>query len=131
MSGQHPKKDDIIKNPENYDEMITKLKEREDEQIKRMLEKWDAASLEDLKAIANKAITSRALRTSTEHKPLKDRTVLVDPKSEDVNKLKQTIEKETTELAKRVLNELRGYPSLASKLKGRIKPPESPPSNHK
>lgn len=119
----HRKEEEIIEYPENYEEMVKKLQEREDEQLQRVLAKRNAKSEEELREIAGSAIAKRQLRTSKEHKPLKDRKILTEAKSEDVAKLRERLEKETSELAKEVLKQLPGQlPTLKGKLKGRVKP---------
>jgi len=123
MGGDVHRKEEIIEYPENYQEMVDKLKEREDEQLQRVLAKRKADDPDELIEIAGKAIVKRQLRTSGEHKSLKDLTVLREPKSEEVTKLREKLDKETTELAKQVLTQLPGeLPTLKGKLKGRVKP---------
>lgn len=114
---------DIIEFPENYKEMIEKLKEREDEQLQRIYAKRKAETEDELKEIAKKGIVTRMHRTSGEHKTVKDLTILREPKSPEVAELRTKLDKETTDLAKRVLTELPGQLStLTKKLKGRVKP---------
>ncbi len=122
-SGDVHRKEEIIEYPENYEEMVKKLQEREDEQLQRVMAKRNVKSEEELREIAGGAIAKRQLRTSKDHKPLKDRKILTEAKSEDVAKLRERLEKETTELAKEVLKQLPAQlPSLRGKLKGRVKP---------
>lgn len=122
-SGDVHRKEEIIEYPENYEEMVKKLQEREDEQLQRVMAKRNVKSEEELREIAGGAIAKRQIRTSKDHKPLKDRKILTEAKSEDVAKLRERLEKETTELAKEVLKQLPAQlPSLRGKLKGRVKP---------
>ncbi len=114
--------------PENYDEMVTKLKEREDEQLKKVLAKRKAETEEELKEIAGKAIVTRQLRTG-EHKSLKDLTVITEPKSPEVAAMRNRLDKETTDLAQQVLKLKPEHPGLASKLKGRVKLDNTPDSD--
>lgn len=120
--GAPTRKDEVIEYPENYEEMITKLREREQEQMKRALQKKNAETSDELQDIAGKSITKRQLRTSSEHKSLRDSTVIVDPKSEDVNKLREALSRETDELARHILTNIppSQLSSLQKKLKGRI-----------
>jgi spore germination cell wall hydrolase CwlJ-like protein len=123
MSSGDDQREDIIEYPENYEEMVKKLQEREDEQLQRVMAKRNVNSEEELRDVAGTAIAKRQLRTSKDHKPLKDRKVLTEAKSEDVAKLRERLEKETSDLAKEVLNQLPSQlPSLQRKLKGRVKP---------
>ncbi|MCH9627965.1 MAG: hypothetical protein S4CHLAM2_16140 [Chlamydiales bacterium] len=102
----------IIKNPENYDEMVTKLKEREDEQLKKVLAKRKAETEDELIDIAGKAIVKRQLRTG-EHKSLKDRTVITEPKSPEVAEMRKRLNKEITDLAQRTLRFTPEQPGLS------------------
>lgn len=114
---------EVIEFPENYKEMIEKLKEREDEQLQRIYSKRKAETEAELKEIAKMGIVTRMNRTSGEHKTVKDLTILREPKSPEVAELRNKLDKETTDLAKRVLTELPGQLStLSNKLKGRVKP---------
>lgn len=117
---------EVIEFPENYEDMIEKLREREDELLQRALAKRKADTAEELKKIASTTIVRRQLRSSGEHSSLKDRTVLKEPKSEEVNKLRDQLEKETAKLAEAVLAHFADLPnqlsSLKKKLKGRVRP---------
>lgn len=113
----------IIEYPENYKEMVEKLQEREEEQLKKVLAKRKAESTDELKEIAGKAIAKRMVRTSKEHKPLKDRTIITEAKSNEVGELKKQLNEELTSLAQEVFKKLPGeLPSLSKKLQGRVKP---------
>lgn len=116
-------KEDVVEYPENYEEMVQKLKEREDEQLQKVLAKRKAQTREELEEIAKRSIVKRQLRQVGDHKTLKNQVVLKEPKSEDVLKLREKLDEETTELAKQVLTKipLQYQPSLTKKLKGRIK----------
>jgi hypothetical protein len=119
---------EIIEFPENYEEMVKKLHERDEENLKRVLEKRKAETEKDLEDIASKAIVTRALRAASEHKPLKDRTVLREAKSEDIHELKKKLNEEINAIGQRILKELPKdiVPSLEEKviglkeLKGRV-----------
>ncbi len=96
----------IIRDAENQKEMIEKLEARYEEQLKKVLERRNATTEEELIKEAGSRITKRQDRTSGDHKALKDRTVLVNPASKDIENLRKTLDKETAEVAKRVLSEL-------------------------
>lgn len=117
----------IIRDPENWEEMKKKYLEREQEQLDKVLTRRKAESKTELEEIASKAIATRALRAGGDHKPLKDRTVLKEAKSEDILDLKKQLNEEITQIGRRILKELPNeVPSLEKKvvglreLKGRI-----------
>ncbi|NGX60874.1 MAG: hypothetical protein K940chlam9_00348 [Chlamydiae bacterium] len=120
-------RDEIIEYPENWDDMVKKHKEREEEAIQRMMHKRKVEDPMELLKIASEAIATRQGRTAREHRPLKDWTIKIDAESEQVNQLKMKLDKETTELAQKILSELpqQQYPELRNKLKGRISPPST------
>lgn len=110
-------KKEVLVNPENWDDMVKKYQEREDEQVKRQLEKKGVASPEDLEHVAKDALNKRALRS--EHQTLKDRAVLVKPKSPEIESLRKQIDSEITTFTREVLKQkpsLSGHPAL----KGRV-----------
>jgi hypothetical protein len=129
------KESEIKKYPDNWDEMVKKLQEREDEQLKKVLARRKAETEAELEELSNKAIVKRALRAASDHRPLKDRTILQKPKTPEIENLREALHKEieaTTEaIGQRVLKE---FPSLEnkvpglSKLKGRITPKGPAPS---
>ena len=107
--------------------MKKKFLEREEENLKRALERRKAETEQELEDIANKAITTRAHRAASEHKPLKDRTILREAKSEDIQELKKKLSEEINAIGLRILKELpQEVPSLEEKviglkqLKGRV-----------
>jgi len=110
---------DIIEYPENYEEMKKKYLEREEEKLKTVLARRKAESAQDLEGIATKAITTRALRAASEHRPLKDRTILREAKSEDIQDLKKKLNEEINTIGHRILKELpKEVPSLEEKVIG-------------
>ncbi len=111
--------DEIIVNPENWEEMKKKYLEREEEQIQKVLARRKAESQHELANIATKAIVTRATRAAPEHKPLKDHTILVEPKSEEIQELKQQLHEEITAITKRILQP-HGEPAEHGPLKGRV-----------
>lgn len=121
------REDNIIEYPENYEDMIKKLKEREAEQLKRVLAKRNVMTTEELKSVAGQAMMRRQMRaTEAGFTSLKDLTILREPKSEEVVKLRQKIDAETHEVAKQLLTHLPAQPpTLKDQLKGRIKPGSS------
>ena len=96
------KEGEVIERPENWDDMVKKHEEREEEQLKRVMEKRKAESKEELKDIAAKAITTRQQRIGGQ-KPLKDRTVLRDPSSPEVKAARKKVEEETAAVALKLL----------------------------
>ncbi|HEY4832873.1 MAG TPA: hypothetical protein VIH61_09980 [Waddliaceae bacterium] len=134
----HRNESDIIEYPENYEEMKKKYLEREEEKFIQVLARRKAESEHDLEDIASKAIASRALRAASEHKPLKDRTILREAKSEDIQDLKKKLNEEIQAIGQRILQELpKEVPSLEKKiiglsqLKGRISQTPPPEWNQK
>lgn len=120
MAAGVPSKDsNIIVNPEGYEDMVAKLKDREDEQLQRVLEKRKVETAEDLAKVAEAAIVKRATRT--EHRALKEseRVVLVDPKSPEIKELRDQLNKEIDTVVRRLLTELPST-KVVSKLTGRI-----------
>ena len=92
------KEGEVIERPENWDDMVKKHEEREEEQLKKVLEKRKAETKDELKAIAAKAIVMRQQRIGGQ-KPLKDRTVLRDPSSPEVKAARKKVEEETAAVA--------------------------------
>ena len=132
MNGEvHRKENEVIEYPENYKEMKEKYLEREEEKLKLILARRKAETELELEGIATKAITTRANRATSEHKPLKDRTILREAKSEDIQELKKKLNEEINAISRRILKELpHDAPSLEGKilggLKGRVSQPSSP-----
>lgn len=120
MEGEEDRRENaVIEYPENYEEMKKKLLEREEESIKRVLASHKAKSEQELETIASKAITTRALRAASEHKPLKDRTILREAKSEEIQDLKKKLNEEINAIGQRILKELpKEVPSLEKKIVG-------------
>ncbi len=134
--------DQVKEYPENYEEMVKKYWERQDELEKRAKERHKAESENELKDLASKAIETRALRAGSDHKPLKDRTVIREAKNPDIQDLKNKLNEEINAIGQRILQEFKEeIPTLEKKvvglekLKGRISqnPPGSsqPPLPHK
>lgn len=120
---------EIIEFPENYEELKQKYLEREEERYQAVLAKRKAETKKELEDLAHKAIVTRALRAGGEHKPLKDRTILREAKSEDIQDLKKKLNEEINAIGQRILKELpKEVPSLEGKvlglsqLRGRISP---------
>lgn len=106
MEGEVHRKDsgaEIIEYPENWEDMKEKYLEREDELLQKALERRKAASKQELIDIASKAIEKRATRGSSEYKTLKDRTIITDPKSEDIQELKKALLTEISAIGQRIL----------------------------
>jgi hypothetical protein len=119
----------VIEQPENWEEMKKKYLEREEEKLQAVLARRKAESEKELEEFASKALVKRALRTVADHKPLKDRTILREAKSEEIRDLREKLNEEITAIGMRILKELpKEVPSLEEKviglrqLKGRISP---------
>jgi hypothetical protein len=136
MDGEvHRQEGHIIEYPENYEDMKKKYLEREEEKLNVVMARRKAESPQALEGIATKAISTRMLRAASEHKALKDRTILREAKSEDIQDLKKKLNEEITAIGQRILKELpKEVPSLENKviglrelrqLKGRIS--QTPP----
>jgi hypothetical protein len=136
MEGEEQRKENqVLEYPENYEEMKKKFLEREEENLKRAMASHKANTEQELEDIASKAISTRALRAASEHKPLKDRTILREAKSEEIQDLKKKLNEEINAIGQRILKELpHEVPSLEKKvvglsaLKGRI---SQHPEHHK
>lgn len=94
---------DIIEYPENWEDMKEKYLEREKEQLQKIMERRKADTEQELIDIASQAILKRATRGSSEYKTLKDRTIITDPKSEDIQELKRTLLSEISAIGQRIL----------------------------
>lgn len=139
MEGEaHQQGTDVIEYPENYEEMKKKYLEREEEKLKTVLARRKAESETELEGIATKAISTRASRAASEHKPLKDRTILREAKSEDIQDLKKKLNEEINAIGQRILKELpkEEIASLEGKvlglkqLRGRVSQTPHPSTNH-
>ena len=97
----------IIEYPENWEDMKEKYLEREKEQLQKIMERRKADTEQELIEIASKAIVKRATRGSSEYKTLKDRTIITDPKSEDIQELKRALLTEISAIGQRIL----GHPA--------------------
>ncbi len=117
---------EIKVNPENYAEMIQKLKDREDEQTQKVFAKRRAETEEELKELAKARIVKRAQRSDPEYTTLKDRKVLTEPKSDAVAELRKRLENEIASVAKGALAGQQR--PTEGELKGRIKPGGSAPA---
>lgn len=96
---------EIIEYPENWEDMKEKYLEREKEQLQKVMERRKATTEQELIEIASKAIVKRATRGSQEVKALKDRTIIRDPKSEDIQELKKALLSEISAIGKRILGQ--------------------------
>jgi hypothetical protein len=94
---------EIIEYPENWEDMKGKYLEREKALLQKVLERRKVTNEQELYAIAARTILKRATRGSTDYKPLKDRTVITDPKSEDIQELKKTLLAEISAIGQRIL----------------------------
>lgn len=115
----------IKERPENWEEIVKKYEEREKDSIDKLLEKRGVGNVADLEKIAKQQIETRSLRAASEYKALKDRTVLVEPKSQEIESLKSTLNEEITAFAKEHFPSLKATskeeaPKTGDKLKGRI-----------
>lgn len=113
-------KKQILDKPENWEEMVKKYQEREEEQIKRMLESKKVSTIEELQSLAKKSITSRSHRTSRDHEPLKSHTILVEPKSQEIKTLRQQLNEEISSLFSETIKQLPKLKISPSGLKGRV-----------
>jgi hypothetical protein len=124
----------IITEPDDYHKIKEKYLQREEEQLKKVLAKRGAKTTDDLEKVATQALGIRATRAASEHKPLKDHTILTEPKNPEIAELRSKIDSEINELSQRILKDLPKnlIPSLEKKvigltqLKGRIS--QNPPN---
>lgn len=106
--------DMIQRYPKNFDELKKKFKEREEEQLKKALERHDAKTTEELLKIGKKALQTRSDRQAADYKPLKDRTVIREPQSEEVKSQMQRIDDEIKAISKEILSKF--SPSTTKKV---------------
>lgn len=86
------RRDKILTRPENWEEMVKKHEEREQELIQRALEKKKVETLNELESVAKQAIVTRALRANAkEFKPIKDHHIKINPENEEVKQLREQI----------------------------------------
>lgn len=116
-----PQKEDILEYPENWDDMVKKYQEREEELLKRVLEKRNVGTLDELREVSRKAISSRATRVSRDHEPLKSHKILVEPKSQEILSLRQKLNEEIKSFAKQFFQQAAQLEIKPEALKGRIK----------
>ncbi len=121
-----PQNTEILEYPENYEDLKKKYLEREQEKVKTF-ELKHKVDIEKGQEVSSKSIKQRELRASSEHKPLKDRTIIREAKSEDIQDLKHQLNEEIDAIGRRIFKELPNQvPSLEKKvlglrqLKGRI-----------
>ncbi len=114
-------KEDILEFPENWDDIVKKYQEREDEQLKRALEKRNVANVEELKEVSKRAIASRAMRVGREHEALKSHKILVEPKSPEIQSLRQKLNEEIIMIASEIFKQARKLDIPKEALKGRIR----------
>lgn len=91
---------DIKIEPENYEELKKKYQERQEEKLKRALERNEVNTIEELRDRGLKSVRERWDRQG-ENKPLKDRTVIVEPQSEDIQNQKERLLHEISTVAAR------------------------------
>lgn len=112
-------KEGVLAYPENWEDMVKKYQEREEEQLKKLLEKRQVETFEELQNVARKAIAQRAIRTASDHQTVKSHTILSEEKSEEIKTLRQKLNQEITAYAREVIKQhptLKGHPAL----KGRV-----------
>ena len=115
------REEDILEYPENWDDMVKKYQEREEQQIKRALEKRNVATVEELREVSRKAISTRTSRAQREHEPLKSHKILVEPKSPEIQTLRQKLNEEIKAVAKSVFEQATELNIPKEALKGRIR----------
>ena len=110
----NPGKPKVIVNPENYEDMVKKLQEREAEQEKRARRKGG----DNMLATAQKELEKMSDRR--EHRPLKgeERVKQTEPKDPQVLEVRKAV----TALSDRIDTAVRQSPEALRALKGRIKP---------
>jgi hypothetical protein len=82
---------DIKVNPENWDRLVEKYYKSVEKDLQETMESSGASSYEEMLEIKKKAINEQQRRREPDHKDLKDRTVLIDAKSKEVNAVKQDL----------------------------------------
>lgn len=107
----------IIEYPENYEQIRKKFLEREEEKLQAVLERRKAESELELQEHSQKSIEKRANRGSSEHKPIKNKTILTEAKSEEIQALRDKLNEEINAIGKRILKEL---PQEVASLEGKI-----------
>jgi hypothetical protein len=113
-------KKEVLENPENWEDMVKKYQEREEEQLKKILERKKVESVDQLIAFAKKAIVTRAGRVSGEHQTLKNRVILREAKSEEINSLREQLSEEISTLAKELIKHFPSLKKPSDALKGRV-----------
>jgi hypothetical protein len=113
------KDDGVIEFPENYEDMVKKLQEREDEQVKRLIEKRNVGSIEELESVSKRSIQTRSLRVAREHETLRDHTIQHEPKSQEIKSLRQQLAAEVSEYASAVFKQFPDV-SKSGALKDRV-----------
>lgn len=120
-----PQKKEIIETPDNWDEMVKKYQEREEEQLQKVLEKRNVSSVGELQDIAHETLSTRALRVAREHEPLKSHKILIEPKSPEIQSLRQKLNEEIRSVAKEIFQQAAKLKIPEEALKGRIKIPQA------
>lgn len=116
----------IIRNPENYEEMIKKLQEREQEDLAKAQEKLGENPQEQLQKVTKEL---QKLRDRREFKALTatEKEKKIEPADPHVLEVRNTV----TELSKRIDTAIMNDPKAKRALKGRVtmgKPEGSIPS---
>ena len=132
MTGPIPRKEDMDMKyvPENWDDMVAKYHERDNESKSRAWEKRNVKSEEEHEKVSAQSIKLRGSRGASEHKDLKDKekTVKKEPENEQTLATKQKVKEESNAVFQRVWAELsaENKASLENKvigvkeLKGRV-----------
>jgi len=105
-----PNKEPIIEYPEGYEDMVKKHKEREEQQVDRLLKRRKVESEDELKALAKQAIVTRMTRLASEHTALKDRTIIREEEGQDIKEQRKALNAEIKSIAKALLQ---GEPEAA------------------
>ncbi len=94
--------DPIHREPENWAEMKEKYLQREEQAVKRAMERHEVVSPQDLADAAKKALEARDIR-APDRLPLKDRTVRVDSADPAVADMKKGLYQDIADTSHRIL----------------------------
>lgn len=116
----------IHRKARDEDNVIRKFEERYEELEKRAMEKRGVTNKTEMLEVVKKELKVQAGRINiAEHRKLNDHTIQVNPKNEEINKLRKHEQEETTKLYKTISPLLATYSTLESKivnpLPGRVK----------
>lgn len=125
--GRKDENNKILKDPENYEDIKNKYIERQDDQLKKAMQRRKVENASQLGQAGSNAIKKRKDRT--EHKALKDREILREAKNPEIKTLKDQLNAEIQSVGQKILTSLspKEVDSLEEKvvglkeLKGRIK----------